>query len=230
MTTNLATVYCQHGDERFGALIAACLTNYSHKTILGNPKAFIKNKRFIESDLNRSYSNNKTVTYESERAQQILAELEAYDTVLDIHTSRANVGKLAILPRTDKKLLTLAVSLGFNKAVIMPKDIVKNSLIGTVNVGISLEFGSNSDQSLESAKKMAQRIHQLDDQNYSGSIDVYYAQSLIDSKYRNSGLRNYQYSTKIRGYPVLVGETQYKDYAGFFADRVETVIIGTEDV
>lgn len=83
-----------HGNEMLGIKIYRRLLNTRSPLlehvdfIIGNPRAFATNKRFTESDLNRSYVSNKD-TYESQRAQEIKEYVERNrpDIVLDMHTT-----------------------------------------------------------------------------------------------------------------------------------------------
>ncbi len=226
MKNKTLTVYCQHGDERFGALVANQLLISGEKTLLANPVAFIKGVRFLDSDLNRSYGETGTRGYEQKRAMQILEQAAKYDTVIDIHSSRAKVGKVAILASDDPAVLKKVVSLGFHKAVVMPRSIVKTSLIGNVAHGISLEFGANIEQNELTAKELSSKIGAVtNNQSCRGKLDIYYVSGKLASKYRGTGLRNYRYSSNIGGYPILVGESRYKTYAGFFARKTKTISI-----
>jgi succinylglutamate desuccinylase len=77
---SILTVGAQHGDEKLGPLVWQHLNKHrpdlltSVDYICGNPKAVSKNIRYIESDLNRSYSPSKSsnLSYEEKRAQEIL--------------------------------------------------------------------------------------------------------------------------------------------------------------
>lgn len=66
--------------------------------IIGNPRAFAANQRFIESDINRSYTN-KNNSYEARRAQEIRAYVEQSqpDIVLDMHTTTCDQSNCLIV-------------------------------------------------------------------------------------------------------------------------------------
>ncbi len=58
--------------------------------LIGNPRAFAARKRYIESDINRSY-NTTLDTYESRRADYIknYIAINKPDLVIDFHTTTA---------------------------------------------------------------------------------------------------------------------------------------------
>jgi hypothetical protein len=155
--------------------------------------------------------------------------VSVFDLVIDVHTSRANVGKIAILPSPNMALFKIAHALGFGMVAVMPPKIATVSLVGSVPMGLSLEYGANVCISEELASDLAMRIRHLPKAQTCGSLKVFYVKGKIHPKFRGMGLRNYRYSDKVGGYPILVGESRYKTYAGFFADRVENVIIGSND-
>lgn len=57
--------------------------------LVGNPRAYAAKKRYLESDLNRSYGKVQPVTYEEQRATEIAAYVKQTkpDIVLDMHTT-----------------------------------------------------------------------------------------------------------------------------------------------
>lgn len=88
-----------HGDEKCGVLalekISYELEIESGELYLGygNPRAIKKNKRYIESNLNRLFkpiqdiSDRDKKTYEYDRAQYLKQYLDQADCLLDIHAS-----------------------------------------------------------------------------------------------------------------------------------------------
>lgn len=221
-------VYCQHGDEKFGVLVAAEVNAHSIDSLLANPRAFMVGKRYIDSDLNRSFNSNQA-GYEQRRARELITIARKYKYVIDIHASKASVGRVAIVTSDSPFILRLCRRLGFRRAVIMPKKIIKHGLIGNVSLGISLEYGSDARQDTDEAKHLIYSLTTVARLESSDTMELYYVKDIIDQKYRHLALKNYTYNPQIKGYPFLVGESGYKDYLGFFADRKETVIIEADD-
>ena len=84
------------------------------KTLLANPKAYIANRRFIDTDMNREFSITKlqrtaetencseSEEYEALRAKEIAAShVSTSDVVIDLHTTTANMGITIILTEGD---------------------------------------------------------------------------------------------------------------------------------
>lgn len=223
----ISMVYCQHGNERIGALIVPELQSMGVECILGNPKAFLKNTRFIDTDMNRSYGKGAVEGYEKQRAKTILKQVEGSDVVIDIHSTKAAVGAVAILPSDDKELLSLTVQLGFHRAVVMPHHIVKDSLIGNAKHSLSLEYGNNIPDVDSMVRELPGKLQKLqfEKPQSGGELEVFYVKDLLPPDFRGAGLRNFRYSKTIKGFPVLVGESRYKTYAGFVADRTKQFVI-----
>lgn len=91
-----------HGNERVGKKVIDQLLAELPKNkiygeiflILGNPKAYSKNVRFIDSDLNRLFGPSfktlkakKALNYEEKRALAIAPILKKADYLLDIHST-----------------------------------------------------------------------------------------------------------------------------------------------
>ena len=94
-------------------------SSFETKTLWANPKAFRENKRYIDADLNRSFSlaelGDETIdTYEGNRAKVINSFLgpkgkrPAFDFAFDIHTSTSNMGATLILVGSDRYQLRMA--------------------------------------------------------------------------------------------------------------------------
>ena len=104
--------------EKFRNLTLANESNY-FEFILGNPLAYEKGLRYIDEDLNRSFSSgnpkNKDL-YEVQRAKQILNEYgpdspRAIQIVLDLHTTTSSMGTSIVMYGRRKKDFYLAAIL-----------------------------------------------------------------------------------------------------------------------
>lgn len=113
---NIAIVGGTHGNEYTGSYLIRKLAieqiqknwNELHiDLIIGNPKAFHKGVRFIDSDLNRAFAqkdleNHHLADYEANRAKVLNHILgpkgsPKTDFILDIHTTTAHMGVTLIL-------------------------------------------------------------------------------------------------------------------------------------
>ena len=126
----VAIVGGTHGNEFTGPHLlrhwknrANDITRPSFTTSLyvGNPKAFIENRRFIDEDLNRCFSNNmleneESVSFEASRAAYLNNLIgpkgnPKHDFIIDLHTSTSNCGVMIILLKKDDFSLRLAAYL-----------------------------------------------------------------------------------------------------------------------
>ncbi|HSX33961.1 MAG TPA: succinylglutamate desuccinylase/aspartoacylase family protein [Candidatus Saccharimonadales bacterium] len=148
MSPRILIVGAQHGDERLGPRLQRFLKaertgRYQSVDYLsGNPRALRLNTRFTETDLNRSYNTQPPRTYEQKRAQKILRYIAAgnYDCVVDIHTSRADVGRFFLATQCSGAVTRIINASDFDRVAIMPPDIADCSLIGQVPQAISIEY------------------------------------------------------------------------------------------
>lgn len=91
-----------HGNERVGVTVLESLRallnpdriNGVLHLILGNPRAYKENKRFIDTDLNRLFGSGFSPTiqkkegnYEERCARELAAVLQSADFLLDIHST-----------------------------------------------------------------------------------------------------------------------------------------------
>lgn len=109
-----------HGNELTGVSLARkWLANpgplrresFAAEPFLSNPRAVEENRRYIDQDLNRCFlkaelSDPALSGYEQNRAKVINArfgpkENAAYDLLIDLHTTTANMGATVIIQRED---------------------------------------------------------------------------------------------------------------------------------
>ncbi|GEM_PF-146211 len=93
---NILLIGASHGNELLGPKLFSYLLQHRKEVLeyvdmlIGNPRAFAARKRYIESDINRSY-NTALDTYESRRADYIknYIAVNKPDLVIDFHTTTA---------------------------------------------------------------------------------------------------------------------------------------------
>ena len=93
---NILLIGASHGNELLGPKLFSHLLQHRKEVLeyvdilIGNPRAFAACKRYIESDINRSY-NTALDTYESRRADYIknYIAVNKPDLVIDFHTTTA---------------------------------------------------------------------------------------------------------------------------------------------
>lgn len=96
----LTGVYAIKKFEQFPNLLER--SNFQSVTLLANPEAVVMNRRYVDRDLNRSFTNEDLVnpdltSYEAKRAKEIALQLADVDLIIDLHSSTSNMG-LTILP------------------------------------------------------------------------------------------------------------------------------------
>lgn len=82
--------------------------------LLANPEAYLQNLRYIDYDLNRSFTKQILDNYEGKRVKLIskLLEKEKYNAILDLHSVSAGDIQITIYNKDDQrsKKLALAIS------------------------------------------------------------------------------------------------------------------------
>lgn len=225
----------QHGDERLGPRIHRFLKadktgKYADVEYLcGNPRAYRRNVRFTETDLNRSYDTLPALTYEQKRAQKILEKIRegGYEYVLDIHTSRASVGRFFLATHLGEPIREVIAASSFDRVAIMPPHVAGCSLIGQVEQAISIEY----DRRIASSKRTLAEIVELLDNLLSGrsrtkTREIFYVAGKIPLTSRLSyEAKNFELTDE-GFYPVIFSRnSSYTEYKGFAADRRELVEI-----
>ncbi len=112
---------CVHGDE-VGSLpgVIETIKNINEERwslsgslvfALGNPKAILAEKRFLQADLNRQFGNNKGDHAEAKRARQLQSLLSGVDYHLDLHQTIEASRHCFYLAENEEKSLSLAAYL-----------------------------------------------------------------------------------------------------------------------
>lgn len=235
VTPRILIVGAQHGDERLGPRLNRFLKNHAtgrYKDVdylCGNPRALRRNVRFTETDLNRSYDMASPKTYEQKRAQKILRYIEAgrYDYVLDVHTSRADVGGFVLATHLDGAVGQIITASCFERVAIMPPHIADCSLIGRAPNAISIEY----ERRLGRGKRALQEMVQLLDNLLSGKPqprqrDVFYVSGKIplDCPISNDS-KSFELCSQ-GFYPIIFAKNgSYSQYKGFVAYRRERLVM-----
>jgi succinylglutamate desuccinylase len=229
-------VGAQHGDERLGPRLQRFLKQdtigrYANVEYLcGNPRAYRRNVRFTETDLNRSYDTLPPRTYEQKRAQKILRRIQqgAYDVVLDVHTSRADVGRFFLAAHLDGAVRQVVGASNFTRIALMPPHIADCSLIGQVSQAISIEY----DRRLARTQRALRELAALLDNLLAGKTapqkrEVFYVTGNIPlSSTLGSDTKNFELTAE-GFYPVIFKAAggSYTQHKGFAAYQKEAMVI-----
>lgn len=221
----VALVCCLHGDEVFGRTVFDHFSSYAHKfpglaVILANQRAVTAGARFIDRDLNRSFPGQKSSKYHEERlAAALLARLKDTSLLIDVHTTTVELELAAIVTKLESGEKRVLNAVPTREVVVMPHNLARQSLIGNVPHGISLEFGERFAE-LTGLSIMRSIVADVTDHRVRSpqgrkvfKIEGVLAQD-ADLPMGSTNLR------KVRGrelYPFLYGEKAYTEHAGFWA-------------
>jgi succinylglutamate desuccinylase len=153
-----------HGDEPHALAVGQRVEHPDVTVIIAKSAAIAAGKRYLETDLNRSFGAALPASLEENLAPDLKSRFKELEPsiVLDLHNTNAKGTTCAIitvdpLPRH----LEIIAHLGFDKVVIMPPS---GSLISSFNdsatVAISLEV-ANDDVSKFEPEVIAQKIAQI---------------------------------------------------------------------
>ena len=222
----------QHGNELLGdalyahlqAHYADLLPNITFK--IGNPKAYEKGVRYIESDMNRSHDSGLG-TYEADLAKDIQAyiEKERFDLVLDLHTTVCVQPLCIIVSDILPENRTFLRASSIDKIVCIQDDIIHTTLVGKRPEAVAIEVSENDVttelldtmcQDIRSYVEKAQKprektIYTVESLLLKSDVPVEEASQLINFKKMPSGY-----------IPILTGENSYKKnthYLGFKATK-----------
>lgn len=244
---NIAT----HGDEKIGVAVTKNLKklNIKKNTLaiqVANKRAFRLNKRFVDQDLNRSFSGKKNGNYEERRAYELSPIIKSADLIMDIHSTTSSSKDAVVVTKLDKKTMEY-VKVIQPKRVLIMNATKNNALISQAKIGIAFEYGKDKD--LETIRKTTLGIKKL--LNYLGIINIKIKNRKINTEYFEvgsivpkpngfkliRGIKNYKmikkgsiYATKKdekmkaknNFYPILFGEKKYENFFGFSGRKIKT--------
>lgn len=120
---NILFLAAVHGNEKIGVgtlrRLEKELPIKNFSWVIANAKAFSKNKRFVDADLNRVAPGNKNAReYERRRAYELFKIGRNYRYVIDIHGTVAPTGIFTIVTNPKKANLILAARLPIKNIVL----------------------------------------------------------------------------------------------------------------
>jgi len=225
----LTIVCCLHGDEIFGLDVFNYFKKHLEdypglKIILTNEKAIAAKKRFIETDLNRSFPGKKNGSHEEALAHDLLSEINVSDYLLDIHTTTSKIQMTPIivsLNQATEKIINLCSS---KEVVLMHGNMSKKSLIGQIDFGVSLEFNfeyAKQRKALTEVIEITKKLL-LDKKQKPKTRKVFFIDKKIDKDIvLPKGVENFDFIKNLDLYPFLLYEKSYKDTLGFAASKTE---------
>lgn len=225
MKNKFLILTAMHGDERIGPEVMEKIEkklprdHYGYDWIIANEKAFKKNIRFTEVDLNRNAPGNiHSPVYEEKRAAELVELSKNYDFIIDVHGSISNCGILSIITHSTLQNLVLASCLEVEKNVIWysKSSLVKGPVTQFTHCpAIEIECGPRGDSDIQHKLKdiLIRFIIQSKQMNFSETVKkgkntefyVVYGKQIGD---HDSNVVDFQ-ETTIKGetfYPFLTNE------------------------
>lgn len=149
----IGIIVCVHGTEPFGLKVIKELKKLHVKDleyVVANKKALVEGKRFIDSDLNRSFPGSpESEDYEERLAHKLLQKIENFDIIIDLHSTSSDCPPIAIITKKTKKNIKTAKQTGIKRICFMNQDLASGkSLIDHVDCGVSLEVGNHKDEKI----------------------------------------------------------------------------------
>lgn len=232
-----------HGDEPAGKKAINSILeqdlDYQRPVqfILANEEALEKNKRYLETDLNRSFPGNKeSEKHEEKLAAEILEKVK--DTVLlDIHTTRSYPEPFATFKSKESNIIELIKAGNVGNGVYFSGS--SGTLIGEMEEGVIVEAGyQQTEQAVENSLNVIK--------NFLGYFNA------IDYDYQTSEPSLFEYIETVEGdwkflaenfkkvekgevfakkedeeltadksfYPVLMSTNGYEGKLGFKAQKI----------
>ncbi|MFZ3010095.1 MAG: succinylglutamate desuccinylase/aspartoacylase family protein [Candidatus Microsaccharimonas sp.] len=148
-----------HGNEPLGIDIVQRLLSQPMKNvtaIIANADAKQQNKRFTNTDLNRSFPGDEK-SYEGQRAKELLELCKDFDLVLDFHNTYCPENDCAFVgEKADKVLLDAASFIGLKRVIVADYDCINKYATNCISVEISLDSSRNNvDEWLKTIEKLS---------------------------------------------------------------------------
>ena len=221
----ILAIISTHGNELLGSnLLAYMLAKRSEllenmEFIIANPRAYVKNVRYTESDLNRSYGLGLD-TYEGRRAKIIEERIRLLkpELVLDFHTTTAEQPNILITADKDNEVVQRFINSGAVKDVLVVKPL--NDITTVVSNFAAYEV-SNSHLDDDLYEQICADIARYLDEEAVDQARTFYKMTgkiLPEEEKSATGLKNFVYNDGLQAIPAFLGEEAYKQdgtYAGF---------------
>ncbi len=228
--TKILVIISTHGNELLGPnLLAYMLAKRSKllenmEFIIANPRAYAKNVRYIESDLNRSYGLGLD-TYESHRAKVIEERIRLLkpELVLDFHTTTAEQPNILITADKDDEVVQRFINSSAVKDVLVVKPL--NDITTVVSNFVAYEV-PNSHLNDDLYEQICADIARYLDEETVDQERTFYKMTgkiLPEEEKSVTSLENFVYNDELQAIPAFLGSKAYKQdgtYAGFKLERL----------
>lgn len=221
----ILAIISTHGNELLGPNVLAYMLAKRSKLlediefIIANPRAYAKNVRYTESDLNRSYGLGLD-TYESQRAKVIEERIRLLkpELVLDFHTTTAEQPDILITANKDNEVVQRFINSSAVKDVLVVKPL--NDITTVTSNFVAYEI-PNSHLNDDLYEQICTDIERYIDEETVDQARTFYKMTgkiLPEEEKSATGLENFAYNDTLQAIPAFLGEEAYKQdgtYAGF---------------
>ncbi len=246
----LAVVGAIHGDEPCGAHAIEALLDAEPalkrpvKFVIANERALEQNKRYTETDLNRSFPGEADAdAFETRLAHELLEELRGC-TTLSMHSTQSYGQPFAIVEKADPLTEMICPYLPIDAVVETGPETFANALVGYVDV-IEVECGlQGSPQAAENAVEIIYEFlaatGAIDDPiDPSGALPVFQIGEAIPKQPADSYAVHAENFRRVNEgeafatvdgqevianepfYPVLMSEEGYSQQLGYTAEQID---------
>ena len=223
--TKILAIISTHGNELLGPNVLAYMLAKRSKLlenmefIIANPRAYVKNVRYTESDLNRSYGLGLD-TYEGRRAKIIEERIRLLkpELVLDFHTTTAEQPNILITADKDNEVAQRFINSSAVKNILVVEPL---NDVTTVVPNFAAYEVPNSHLNDDLYEQICTDIARYLDEEAVNQARTFYKMTgkILPEEEKNTvGLKNFVYNDTLQTIPAFLGEEAYKHdgtYAGF---------------
>ena len=192
--------------------------------IIANPRAYAKNVRYTESDLNRIYGLGLD-TYEGRRAKIIEERIRILkpELVLDFHTTTAEQPDILITADRNNEVVQRFINASAVKDILVVEPL--NDITTVAPNFVAYEV-PNSHLNDDLYKQICTDIERYLDGKMIDQGRTFYkmvGKILPEEEKNMAGLENFVYNDELQAIPAFLGEEAYKQdgtYAGFKLERL----------
>ena len=228
--TKILAIISTHGNELLGPNVLVYMLSKRSKLlediefIIANPRAYAKNVRYTESDLNRIYGLGLD-TYEGRRAKIIEERIRILkpELVLDFHTTTAEQPDILITADRNNEVVRRFINSSAIKDVLVVEPL--NDITTVAPNFVAYEV-SNSRLNDDLYKQICTDIERYLDGKMIDQGRTFYkmvGKILPEEEKNMAGLENFVYNDELQAIPAFLGEEAYKQdgtYAGFKLERL----------
>lgn len=226
----ILAIISTHGNELLGPNVLVYMLSKRSKLlediefIIANPRAYAKNVRYTESDLNRIYGLGLD-TYEGRRAKIIEERIRILkpELVLDFHTTTAEQPDILITADRNNEVVQRFINASAVKDILVVEPL--NDITTVAPNFVAYEV-PNSHLNDDLYKQICTDIERYLDGKMIDQERTFYkmvGKILPEEEKNMADLENFVYNDTLQAIPAFLGEEAYKQdgtYAGFKLERL----------